>query len=40
MTNHYTSAPQAYNFPLTIKQLLNRTKATSMHEEIIYYQLP
>ena len=36
MTNHYTSAPQAYNFPLTIKQLLNRTKATSMHEEIIY----
>lgn len=36
MINHYTSAPQAYSFPLTIKQLLNRTKATSMHEEIVY----
>lgn len=36
MINNYISAPQAYDFQLTIKQLLNRTKATSMNEEIVY----
>ncbi|WP_296405204.1 fatty acid--CoA ligase [Psychrobacter sp.] len=36
MANHYTAAPQAYHFPLIIKQLLNRSKVTSQHQEIVY----
>ena len=36
MINNYNAAPQAYNFPLTIKQLLNRSKTTSQNEEIVY----
>ena len=36
MINNYIAAPQAYDFPLTIKQLLHRSKLTSQDEEIIY----
>lgn len=32
----YQSAPDAYDFPLTIKQLLNRSKVAARHQEIIY----
>ena len=34
--NHYNAAAHAYQFPLTIKQLLNRSKVTSQNEEIVY----
>lgn len=36
MSNVYHSAPSAYEFPLLIKQLLNRAKTVSMDQEIIY----
>ncbi|PNK59548.1 fatty acid--CoA ligase [Psychrobacter sp. FDAARGOS_221] len=36
MTNHYTPAPQAYGFDLTIKQLLNRSKLTAQDQQIVY----
>lgn len=36
MSNIYHSAPSAYDFPLIIKQLLNRAKAVSQDQEIIY----
>ncbi|WP_435980483.1 fatty acid--CoA ligase [Psychrobacter sp. DM4] len=36
MSNHYNSAPLAYNYPLIIKQLLNRAKTVSQDQEIIY----
>ncbi|WP_019672450.1 fatty acid--CoA ligase [Psychrobacter lutiphocae] len=36
MINNYNAAPEAYNFQLTIKQLLNRSKVTSQDEEIVY----
>ncbi|WP_227429576.1 fatty acid--CoA ligase [Psychrobacter sp. I-STPA6b] len=36
MSNVYTSAPQAYHFPLLIKQLLNRSRQTSSTQEILY----
>lgn len=34
--NHYQSAPNAYDFPLIIKQLLNRSKVTARDQEIVY----
>ena len=36
MNNLYTSAPQAYGFPLTIKHLLNRSKMTAREQEIVF----
>nr|WP_317199332.1 fatty acid--CoA ligase [uncultured Psychrobacter sp.] len=36
MSNHYNSAPLAYDYPLIIKQLLNRAKTVSQDQEIIY----
>lgn len=36
MSNNYNSAPDAYDFPLLIKQLLNRAKAVSQEQEIVY----
>ncbi|MEC5211198.1 fatty-acyl-CoA synthase [Psychrobacter sp. PL15] len=36
MSNAYPSAPSAYEFPLLIKQLLNRAKTVSLDQEIIY----
>lgn len=36
MSNIYNSAPSAYDFPLLIKQLLNRAKTVSQHQEIVY----
>ncbi len=36
MSNAYPSAPSAYQFPLLIKQLLNRAKTVSLDQEIIY----
>ena len=36
MSNLYNSAPSAYDYPLLIKQLLNRAKTVSQDQEIIY----
>ncbi|MCH1782495.1 fatty acid--CoA ligase [Psychrobacter glaciei] len=36
MSNIYHSAPAAYEFPLLIKQLLNRAKTVSQDQEIVY----
>ncbi|WP_372843689.1 fatty acid--CoA ligase [Psychrobacter sp.] len=36
MSNIYHSAPSAYDFPLLVKQLLNRAKTVSQDQEIIY----
>ncbi|WP_350557602.1 fatty acid--CoA ligase [Psychrobacter sp. CAL346-MNA-CIBAN-0220] len=36
MSNVYPSAPSAYEFPLLIKQLLNRAKTVSLDQEIVY----
>lgn len=36
MSNVYHSAPSAYEYPLLIKQLLNRAKTVSQDQEIIY----
>lgn len=36
MSNLYNSAPSAYDYPLLIKQLLNRAKVVSQDQEIIY----
>lgn len=36
MSNLYNSAPLAYDYPLLIKQLLNRAKTVSQDQEIIY----
>ncbi len=36
MSDIYKSAPSAYEFPLLIKQLLNRAKTVSLDQEIIY----
>ena len=36
MSNVYHSAPAAYEFPLLIKQLLNRAKTVSQDQEIVY----
>lgn len=36
MSNHYSSAPSAYAYPLIIKQLLNRAKTVSSEQEIVY----
>ena len=36
MSNTYPSAPSAYEFPLLIKQLLNRAKTVSQDQEIVY----
>ncbi|MBO1530137.1 fatty acid--CoA ligase [Psychrobacter sp. F1192] len=36
MSDIYNSAPSAYEFPLLIKQLLNRAKTVSLDQEIIY----
>ncbi len=36
MSNNYHSAPSAYDFPLIIKQLLNRAKTVSQEQEIVY----
>ena len=36
MSNLYHSAPSAYDYPLLIKQLLNRAKTVSQDQEIIY----
>lgn len=36
MLNAYPSAPSAYEFPLLIKQLLNRAKTVSQDQEIVY----
>ena len=36
MSNAYPSAPSAYEFPLLIKQLLNRAKTVSQDQEIVY----
>ncbi len=36
MSNMYSSAPSAYEFPLLIKQLLNRAKTVSQDQEIVY----
>lgn len=36
MNINYAPASQAYHFPLTIKQLLNRCKLTSQNQEIIF----
>ncbi len=36
MSNIYNSAPSAYEFPLLIKQLLNRAKTVSLDQEIVY----
>lgn len=36
MSNIYHSAPDAYEFPLLIKQLLNRAKTVSQDQEIVY----
>ncbi|WP_201525927.1 MULTISPECIES: fatty acid--CoA ligase [Psychrobacter] len=36
MSNAYPSAPSAYEFPLLIKQLLNRAKTVSLDQEIVY----
>lgn len=36
MSNHYSSAPSAYAYPLIIKQLLNRAKTVSAEQEIVY----
>ena len=36
MSNLYHSAPSAYDYPLLIKQLLNRAKTVSQDQEIVY----
>ena len=36
MSNLYNSAPLAYDYPLLIKQLLNRAKTVSQDQEIVY----
>ncbi|WP_230657730.1 fatty acid--CoA ligase [Psychrobacter sp. I-STPA10] len=36
MSNLYAAAPEAYNFPLIIKQLLNRARQVSVSQEIVY----
>ncbi len=36
MSNIYHSAPSAYDYPLLIKQLLNRAKIVSQDQEIVY----
>ena len=36
MSTAYPSAPSAYDFPLLIKQLLNRAKTVSQDQEIVY----
>ena len=36
MSNIYHSAPDAYEFPLLVKQLLNRAKTVSQDQEIVY----
>lgn len=36
MSNLYPSAAQAYNHPLTIKQLLNRARMTSTQQEVVF----
>ena len=36
MSTMYAHAPSAYAYPLLIKQLLNRAKTVSQHQEIIY----
>ncbi|WP_201583486.1 fatty acid--CoA ligase [Psychrobacter jeotgali] len=36
MSNIYSSAPSAYEYPLIIKQLLNRAKVVSQEQEIVY----
>lgn len=36
MTQIYGSAPSAYDYPLLIKQLLNRAKTVSQDQEIVY----
>ncbi len=36
MPNAYSSAPSAYDYPLLIKQLLNRAKTVSLEQEIVY----
>jgi fatty-acyl-CoA synthase len=36
MSTVYNSAPSAYQFPLLIKQLLNRAKSVSREQEIVY----
>ena len=36
MSNLYNSAPSAYDYPLLIKQLLNRAKTVSQDQEIVY----
>ena len=36
MSNIYHSAPSAYDFPLLVKQLLNRAKTVSQDQEIVY----
>jgi fatty-acyl-CoA synthase len=36
MSNIYHSAPSAYDYPLIVKQLLNRAKTVSLEQEIVY----
>ena len=36
MSNAYHNAPLAYDYPLIIKQLLNRAKTVSQAQEIVY----
>lgn len=36
MANIYNSAPSAYDYPLLVKQLLNRAKTVSQDQEIVY----
>ena len=36
MSNIYNSAPSAYDYPLIIKQLLNRAKTVSLEQEVVY----
>lgn len=36
MSHIYDSAPSAYDYPLLIKQLLNRAKTVSQQQEIVY----
>ena len=36
MSNMYHGAPSAYDYPLLVKQLLNRAKTVSQDQEIVY----
>ncbi|MGO3340729.1 hypothetical protein [Psychrobacter sp.] len=36
MSSIYNGAPSAYDYPLLVKQLLNRAKTVSLDQEIVY----